>query len=132
MDIFGPIEKDFGVDDDEVVADSKEEEPVVLESEGKILLDDASQFSGNMLHSTQMTNISSNILNQPTNVNTQHGVSPRHEVITKNTLVYSENASVTCNPATSGMASSTTTTLPIATPSTTLTLTPLIPCHQKS
>ena len=63
------------------------------------------------------------------NVDVQHGVSPRHEVVIKYTLVSSENASTMCNPATVGMASSTTITLPITTPSTTLTRTTLISCH---
>ena len=37
MDVLGHRERDFGVDDDEVVADRKEEEPGVLESEGAII-----------------------------------------------------------------------------------------------
>ena len=37
MDVLGHRERDFGVDDDEVVADRKEEEPGVLELEGDII-----------------------------------------------------------------------------------------------
>ena len=37
MDVLGHMERDFGVDDNEVVVDSKEEEPGVLESEGDII-----------------------------------------------------------------------------------------------
>ena len=38
MDVLGHMERDFGVDDDEVMADSKEEEPGVLELEGNIIV----------------------------------------------------------------------------------------------
>ena len=37
MDVLGLMERDVGVDDNEVVADSKEEEQVVMELEGDII-----------------------------------------------------------------------------------------------